>query len=98
MLITELLAVLGVLSIVGMSFASVACASIWLLHGMYRGYLDHLGKELDLRRFEAETRLKQSINQATIPVWVDREDPIEVASWNRAVAETWRITTMKELA
>ncbi len=76
---------------------SIICMS-WLANALTRKYFEFRERELSLRRWEAEARLETSRLNATIPVWVDRNDPLEVASWHRAVAETWRVSASKALS
>ena len=75
---------------------SMVCMS-WLANSLTRKYFEFRERELTLRRWEAESRLETSRQNATIPAWVDRADPIEVAAWNRAVAETWRVSATRSL-
>jgi len=76
---------------------SIVCMS-WLVNSLMRKYFVFRERELTLRRWEAEARLETSRQSATIPAWVDRGDPLEVAAWNRAVAETWRVSATRALA
>ena len=75
---------------------SIICMS-WLANALTRKYFEFRERELSLRRWEAEARLETSRQNATIPAWVDRSDPLEVAAWNRAVAETWRVSASKAI-
>lgn len=70
---------------------------VWLTHRVFSGWLSLKERELELKKHESEARLEQARIHGSIPVWVDREDPMEVAAWNRAVAETWRITARQAL-
>ena len=79
-------------------FLGVLGSGVWLVHRTIQAYMNHLERDLDLRRFEAENRIEQARLQASIPVWVDHTDPLEVAAWNRAVAETWRISARHALS
>jgi hypothetical protein len=80
------------------SFTVGVVSFTWLTHRVLTAWVRHLDQQTAIRRFEAESRLEQARLQAHLPVWIDRTDPAEVAAWNRAVAETWRVSTTRELA
>jgi hypothetical protein len=50
-------------------------------------------KELEIRRIEAEARLKEAERLGDVPAYVDRADPAEVSAWKRARAETSKVVT-----
>lgn len=49
-------------------------------------------EELELRRWEAEARLEQARLSSGMPLWIDRTDPMEVASWHKAVHEVFKLS------
>lgn len=78
-------------------FLGSTFAMVWLLNRVFTGWLGLKERELALRQHESEARLEQARIHGSIPVWIDRDDPMEVAAWNRAVAETWRISARSAL-
>ncbi len=93
----DTIAVLGVFTLIAATVSFTLGSTVYLMNSMVKGYFAYLQNELELRRFEAETRTEQARLQHSIPVWVDRTDPMEVAAWNRAVAETWRISASSSM-
>ena len=93
----DTIAVLGFFTLVAATVSFTLGSTVYLLNTMVHGYFEYLQNELELRRFEATTRTEQARLQHSIPVWVDRDDPMEIAAWNRAVAETWRISASSSL-
>ena len=79
-------------------FLGSTFSMVWLTHRLFSGWLALKERELELKQHESQARLEQARLHGTIPVWVDREDPMEVAAWNRAVAETWRITARQAIS
>lgn len=54
-----------------------------------RAWLSIKERELELKRIEVATRLRES---AALPAWVDREDPQALLAWARADRELARLT------
>lgn len=98
MFFSEVVAMAIFFGTVGACFLGSVGATVWLVHRTIQAYMAYLQRDLELRRYVADTRTEQARLQASIPVWVDRNDPTEVAAWNRAVAETWRISARSALS
>ena len=97
MFFSEVVAMGMFMAAVTSCFLGGVFGAVWLTHRSIQAYLGYLQRDLELRRYITDTQMEQARLQASIPVWVDRNDPAEVAAWNRAVAETWRISAHRAL-
>ena len=97
MFFSEVVAMAIVFGTVGACFLGSVGATVWLVHRTIGAYMNYLQRDLELRRYVADGRIETARLQASVPAWVDRNDPTELAAWNRAVAETWRISARHAL-
>jgi hypothetical protein len=94
---TDMLAMIAIFSTLTMVMIMTVGATAIVLNNALKRYFELRELELELRRWEGERRVEQVRMSASIPAWVNHDDPLEVSAWNRAVAETWRTSARSSL-
>ncbi|TNE88177.1 MAG: hypothetical protein EP330_16105 [Deltaproteobacteria bacterium] len=75
---------------------TVVCTTV-LVRGTVARFFALKEKELELRRWEAEQRVKHLQELTELPPWLDTTSASDVAAWQRALVETYRGAALRRV-
>jgi hypothetical protein len=95
---TEVLAMMVVFASMTFISSVLVVATAWLANSITQKILAFRRHELELRRWEIESRMAQERLVAGVPAGIDPSNAADVIAWSHAVAEIGRIEPQRALA
>jgi len=89
----DLTPVFIVFVVVGLPVLAASALVVWIATLTYRYKL----AELDIRTFEARSKVRQARLAAGVPEWLDSSDPVEIAAWQQAQGEVVHAAARAEI-